>query len=430
MEEHAETLAVAAIGGVTGLIVSLVVILSMRNWVLRKLFGRTEVALTEVTNSLIATVSAASVGDRKAAENEAKAMIGKAANWYSWTNFYRWVIGAAIGLLLAFGAFVGTVLLFEQVRLLTEQTERFKKQTELMDAQTKLMGIQTNSLTEQNDQAVLQNEIMTLSLVSELRTQLLNSAQEVDYVEQLVRRGELSPDRVFVKNSDGSCKARFTETIPLSRPPSTSTILAIAELGRKGSLADKVREALSFLMQDSNAAVRIGAMLVRDELDIEPIQGAQDDHLFLFDGLWIEELVLNTPRGLSFSGSVIKGLFCDDCYVRYDKSIVLGEAGPNEFSPSRDTSNSIVFHAFNTLANFGVGLGSLVIAHKLEDESELHGDLVVVGDFGILERSIPEPMTAFLDSNTVVETETAAQNQCTALKAFARSHPFVEYSEN
>ena len=97
-------------------IVGLLVIgLLFRGAILRRLTGRAEATVEEISTTLISGVSAAVAQDRAAAEREADKLARVVLGWYAWSNFYRWVIGTALALLLAFASFTGTVLLFEQI---------------------------------------------------------------------------------------------------------------------------------------------------------------------------------------------------------------------------------------------------------------------------------------------------------------------------
>lgn len=60
---------------VATLVVFLVFVLLFRDWILRKLLGRTEVALEDVAGSLVQSVAAASAGDRDAAAAHAESFV-------------------------------------------------------------------------------------------------------------------------------------------------------------------------------------------------------------------------------------------------------------------------------------------------------------------------------------------------------------------
>lgn len=63
-EQELRRIAVMVFLFVAGLVLALVLALIFRDWILRKLFGRAEATLDDVSASLIAGVSAATAGDR------------------------------------------------------------------------------------------------------------------------------------------------------------------------------------------------------------------------------------------------------------------------------------------------------------------------------------------------------------------------------
>lgn len=101
---------------------------------------------------------------------------------------------------------MGTVLLFEQNRKLGEQTEvlrvqteRLAEQTGFMQAQTELMEAQTERLREQTEAAAMQNEIMSLNLVNEIRGQLLASVEKRTLGAWLSERGVVGINEPLVQ---------------------------------------------------------------------------------------------------------------------------------------------------------------------------------------------------------------------------------------
>ena len=263
-EEYAREVAVFLFGATCVLVLLLVIVLFFRDRILRKLTGQTEVAATEVVSSLVSAVSAASAGNRAEAEAEAQKLIGRAVGAYAWSNFYRWVIGTALGLLLAFGAFVGTVMLFEQTRTLRLQTERLGEQTALMSAQTELMKSQTERLQEQTQAAALQNEIMMLGLGNALRTELIASSAPfaISRTGASLNRGP-EATRLYYE-PESQCALTYNPDAELFAAPRPSTREALAIRATAGMLADAVTQALGFLTFDSDSRVALGALLIRD----------------------------------------------------------------------------------------------------------------------------------------------------------------------
>ncbi|MEL7132372.1 MAG: hypothetical protein AAGK77_08165 [Pseudomonadota bacterium] len=325
-EQELRRIAVTVFVVVAALVVVLVIALFFRDWILRRLFGRAEATLDEVSASLIAGVSAATAGDRAAATQHAQDVVQRGMGWYAWTGFYRWVIATAVALLLAFGAFMGTVLLFEQNRKLGEQTEvlrvqseRLAEQTGFMAAQTELMQAQTERLREQTEAAAMQNEIMSLNLVNEIREQLLASVETRPLGEWLATLGvEGATDPLVRYVTEGrSCSLYFSQTYPLHSAPSAATIGAVSGLAMSDALGDRVVDALRLLVDDTHGAVALGALLALHQVG-EPIETSVVlSDMFLVDGVRFT----SSAYSLTFRRSYVFDLRCPDCGVHLSASV-------------------------------------------------------------------------------------------------------------
>ena len=270
-EDMAELWVVFLYGAIATLVGIAVLAILFRDRVMTWLLGRADASLEEVSSRLVSTIAAAVRGDHKGAEEEGKVLAAVLAGWWAWSNLYRWVIGSALGLLVAFGAFVGTVLLFEQNRKLGQQTTaletqtkaletqttRLGEQTAFMEAQTKLMQTQTDRLEDQAEQATMQNEILTLSLVNELRSQFLVSVREVNFAKALLPQTTLPETGEVLWNTEKTCGLRMNPTVTLQTAPSNAIIEEVARLSREGALAPRVRAALRILLKDREPNIRI-----------------------------------------------------------------------------------------------------------------------------------------------------------------------------
>lgn len=335
----AEFVAVFLFGVIVALVGVLFVVLLFRDAILRRLLGRSEATLQDVSGGLVRTVSAASAGDRASAEAEAVRLGQTLAGWYAWSNLYRWVIASALGFLLAFGAFTGTVLLFEQNRKLGEQTEtlrtqtaaletqteRLTEQTGFMRSQTNLMQAQTDRLQEQTDQAAMQNEILTLSLVGEIRNQLLSTI-EVDTLEKwLTQNGISNLDKHLFMQRDSGCGIRLSTEHSLSRPPSRSTRDAVQYLAQRGLLKDEVLRALEFLTRDDNGAVAFGAIQVLGAVGALAADGAP----YRVRNVYVDQVqILGAPH-IRFSQSYVANLDCEGCQISFERSFGLAVRAQN-----------------------------------------------------------------------------------------------------
>ncbi|WP_299722433.1 hypothetical protein [uncultured Tateyamaria sp.] len=313
-EERLRQAAVFIFAGVSALVVVLVIALFFRDRILRRLVGRAETTLEEVSGSLVDAVTAASKGDADAAARHARALVQGGVGWYAWSNFYRWVIGAALGLLLAFGAFVGTVLLFEQTRTLRVQTERIGEQTEVMAAQTRW-------LSEQTAEAITQNEISTIELENDLRNQMLASIETrslTEWLNTIGRRGVGKPIVTYAAETE-ACGLGFHPVHVLFSRPSDATLGAIANLAKSPALGERTKTALELLTQDRNGGVALGALLVLESID-QPYM----------DEVTLRQVMLAEPFSfrsqgyrLVFAGSYIHDLDCDGCTIHLAASVML-----------------------------------------------------------------------------------------------------------
>jgi hypothetical protein len=323
---------------ITTLVVLLVLALALRGVILRGVLKRGEASIEDVAASLVAGVRAAAEKDAEAAAREADKLARVAVGWYAWSSFYRWVIASALGLLLAFASFTGTVLLFEQIRKLEEQTSVMRSQQELMDAQTRFMESQTARLEEQTEQARMQNEIMTLGLVSELRAQMMTSIRETGLRQYLSDLGIDGVDDAMLISGDPpeSCGMGLSSTARIVSPAAPPVQLAIANLARDGMLADRVIEALEFLLKDTHGGVAFTALMVLDRIDW-PVSGT-----VFIDGLAAHDVSLKNSYRLSFDNSLLMGFSCEQCALRATGSLLMsvsptvrGLGNAQTFAPDR-----------------------------------------------------------------------------------------------
>lgn len=296
----------------------LVVGLLFRGAILRRLTGRAEATVEDISSTLISGVSAAVAQDRATAEREADKLARVVLGWYAWSNFYRWVIGTALALLLAFASFTGTVLLFEQIAKLEDQTRVMQAQQELMDAQTRFMESQTQRLEEQTEAAAMQNEIMTLNLVNEIRDQMLASVEQRPLGEWLATVGTLVIDEPLARYATeaASCGLHFDLDYPLNSAPSPAAIGAITQLAQSDALGQRVVDALNLLAGDSHGSVALGAVLVLQNVSQPFASNVILRDLFLIEPIRLSGHVYD----LSLRRSYVSSLICPDCQIHISAS--------------------------------------------------------------------------------------------------------------
>lgn len=309
--DFARDMAVFVFGAVVAMVLLLIVTLFLRDRILLRLIGRSEASIEELSRSVVSVVSALGTGDISRAEAEATKLAATATNWYAWSNFYRWVIATTLGLLLAFGAFTGTVLLFEQTKKLGEQTE-------LMSSQTNLMTAQTERLIEQNQQLVLQNEISALSITSSLRERLRNASFSGSWADVSSRYGSIPYKKPAFYDESESCGILVNQATGMASSPNESEVLDIARVLDGRSDASRIlSESLEALMSDVDDQIALAALMILDRADHSV---SKKD--FFFSGIYSESLTLKGQYNLHFFGSVFEEIVCEKCTISFDAAIL------------------------------------------------------------------------------------------------------------
>lgn len=401
-DEFARNVAVFLFGAISILVILLVLGLFCRDWLLRRVLGTVATTLSDVTGSLVKGVSAAANGDRATAEKEAQAFATAATGWYVWSGFYRWVIASALGLLLAFGAFTGTVLLFEQNRKLSEQTV-------LLGEQGALMQAQTDRMAEQTTQVEMQNEIMTISLVSELREQSLSTTKSQT---QRTFFSFSDMDQKVFQGVESSCGVGWDPDVVLTSVPSQSIINAIVDIADDRKISGQIVTALKFLLTDSESAVAFGAMQALDQLGQLSEDDFPADELigagFQFEGLVIRDVHFQSAYPILIRGSYLESLSCPGCLLSIYGSVTLYVD-----VDSQTNYDSYVFGAFE---DFQVGT-NIVVSNGYDgipvDSLELR--------FGPAFPSAEFQSVALLDAD--------ASSSCFELEAFSEFNRLLRYIE-
>jgi len=177
--------------------------------VLRRLFGVRKADLHELNQTSRELLSSMTARDWDTSKDHLEQLLRRASAWYSWVNFRRWVVMVLQSLLVGFGGLLGTMLLYNQNKLLmqqnalmTQQNKRLDQQTYLQEAERRssLIFLMGNILDAVN---VELRSDMGLSGVRDLSPQLVgriialsNSLRPYKYLENdsLISR-ELSPER-------------------------------------------------------------------------------------------------------------------------------------------------------------------------------------------------------------------------------------------
>lgn len=298
-------------GIIVALLFLLAIVLFFREKILGRLFGVANATAVDVTEGAIGATVAVAKADWTRAELETKNLARSVVSMWAWSSFYRWVIGTAIALLLAFGTFTGTVLLFEQIRKLEEQT--------------KLMALQSKLMEGQLAQADIQNEILTLSLTRELRAQIKESSAEVMLSDLLTEEPDEQGEMKFV-SVEALCSANLIDR-KVRQPPSQSVVDDIVAKAQSGVLSNKFRVAVERLLNDSDPVVSLGALLVSDKLG--DLHGKQE---FNFRNMFFSGIEFQENIKVNLYESIVGDVSCDDCDVHVSTSVLLGSIRANNVS--------------------------------------------------------------------------------------------------
>jgi uncharacterized protein YjbI with pentapeptide repeats len=173
-------------------------------------------------------------------------MLRKKGAWYSWMNFRRWVVMALQIIIVGFAGVLGTILLYNQNKLLTQQNQllvqqnvRLDQQTYLQEAERRssLIFLMGNILDEVNDEL---KEDVGIKGVRDISPQLIgriialsNSLRPYRYLgsDSLVGR-ELSPERGYLllaivgSEIDKSSLRRIYKTADFSFADLKNTIMS------------------------------------------------------------------------------------------------------------------------------------------------------------------------------------------------------------
>ena len=290
--EKALSVVAMAFGAVIALSVVAIIVFVFRDRILKRVLGVAEATLHDVNAQAFATISAATKGDVETASQSASRLTTTLLAWYSWSTFYRWVVGTNITLLVAFAGFAGTVLLFDQNKRLREQT------AELEEHRTQL-SIQSESMK-------FQNEMSGLSLTSEFRERLNG------VTEPKVRQGRtligLGPLEGMFRKTE--CTITLSEH-PFLQPPNPSSISGISRLASNGNIGEQVVAALVDLLSDTDSSVRLGALQTLDKAGRIPPNTSLD-----LVNIEVKGITLNSEVDITLNNSTVEFFFCEKCKLK------------------------------------------------------------------------------------------------------------------
>ena len=180
--------------------------------ILRKLFGVSKTDLGEINKAGQSLVLNIIEKDYTGARRDLTSLFKRASAWYAWMNFRRWVVVVFQALFVGLGGLLGTVMLYNQNKLLIQQNQllnqqniRLDQQTYLQEAERRsslvfLLGNILDAINEElkDDVGVKGSRDISPQLVGRIIA-LSNSLRPYRYLgsDSLVGR-ELSPERGFL----------------------------------------------------------------------------------------------------------------------------------------------------------------------------------------------------------------------------------------
>ena len=260
-------------------------IVQRKEWVLKKVFKVDDLDLADLKDAGQAMLKGIWSKDFDTSRQHFDVIFSKLFAWYSWMNFRRWVLTIVSGLFMSFGGILGTVLLYNQNKLLIQQNELMQRQNYRLDQQTYLqeadrrssliflMGNLLDAMDEELKTDIGQPGVRDLSpqIVGRVIA-LSNSLRPYRYMEgdTLVAR-ELSPERgqllISLINSqiDNRSLSRIFQFADFSAAELSGAVLSREYLGRinlrEANLSGADLSACDLNQADLNKADLGGAIL-------------------------------------------------------------------------------------------------------------------------------------------------------------------------
>ncbi|HMX39511.1 MAG TPA: hypothetical protein PKD78_04255, partial [Saprospiraceae bacterium] len=128
---------------ITGLLAFWIVL--RKEHVLKRIFGVSDTDLSEFNRTTRHFIESVTARDVANAKEHLETLVRRGTAWYSWVSFRRWVVVVIQSLFVALGGMLGTVLLYNQNKLLTQQNELVRQQNKRLDQQTYLQEAERRS---------------------------------------------------------------------------------------------------------------------------------------------------------------------------------------------------------------------------------------------------------------------------------------------
>ncbi|MCE7921906.1 MAG: pentapeptide repeat-containing protein [Haliscomenobacteraceae bacterium CHB4] len=112
---------------------------------LKRIFGVSNTELSDLNQTAQSFWYNVVEKDYDKAKRDLTLIFKRAMAWYSWMNFRRWVVMVFQSLLVGFGGLLGTLILYNQNKLLIQQNELLNQQNVRLDQQTYLQEAERRS---------------------------------------------------------------------------------------------------------------------------------------------------------------------------------------------------------------------------------------------------------------------------------------------
>lgn len=146
--------------------------LVFRRWIMPRLINWVRAELGHAVEDAVAVHNTLAEGNLKAALGHVWSGSSKAAVWYSSFLERKITTQLTLGLVIAFGGLVGTVLLFRQTVLLGEQNQKLQEQTALLRDQNTKLDLQTVTAEAQRRAGLLAELFSIVQEVARIRDQI------------------------------------------------------------------------------------------------------------------------------------------------------------------------------------------------------------------------------------------------------------------
>ena len=113
--------------------------------ILKKIFGVSDTDLSELNKAAQSLLLNVIEKDYTGAKKDLNVLFKRSTSWYAWMNFRRWIVVVFQSLFVGSGGLLGTVMLYNQNKLLVQQNQLLNQQNIRLDQQTYLQEAERRS---------------------------------------------------------------------------------------------------------------------------------------------------------------------------------------------------------------------------------------------------------------------------------------------